>query len=132
MSLLSSPPSGPIQAASGAASGRLVGVAARAWDRETVNYSSKQHSHSVAESLRWSPHIRRDVCEDPEWVRGRLQLPAAAPLSAWRNALRVPAAGSAETRPLSPGEIRSEHRVEPSHVLSSRVVAVVDPRVDSP
>lgn len=87
----SRPPSGSVQApASGAANGRLV-VAARALDRETVNYSSKQRSHSVPRvtelpktttaSLRYSQSIGQDVYPKPLWVfhrstvrRGRFQL----------------------------------------------------------
>lgn len=71
---LSSPPSGPVQRASDAASGQSVD-AAPASGSETVNYSSKQRSHSVAlaptgmkfaePSLTCSQNVRRDVCHQP-------------------------------------------------------------------
>lgn len=69
---LSSPPSGPVQRASDAASGQSVD-AAPASGSETVNYSSKQRSHSVAmaptgmkfSSLTCSQNVRRDVCHQP-------------------------------------------------------------------
>lgn len=73
---LSSPPSGPVQRASDAASGQSVDAAPGSGG-ETVNYSSKQRSHSVAlaptgtgmkftePSLTCSQNVRRDVCHQP-------------------------------------------------------------------
>lgn len=100
--LLTSPPSGSVQAASGAANGRLVD-AARASERETVNYSSKQRSHGVPRVVRASktntervPTADRRSTGKPVWaslpvhfvkrplpaplrrpVRGLLSLPGA-------------------------------------------------------
>lgn len=95
MAPLSSPPSGPVHRASGAASGRLV-VAAPASDSETVNYSSKQRSRSVpwvigvsksnTESLTYSQNARRDVCHQPLWVNSPVHLvkrPLPALLPRW-------------------------------------------------
>lgn len=80
----SSPPWGPVQAASGAANGWLV-IAARASDRETVNYSSKHGVPPVVRASKtntergqiWDKTSVTSLCG---WIRrstlwrGRLQL----------------------------------------------------------
>lgn len=154
MALLSSPPWGPVQTASGAANGRLV-VAARASDSETVNYSSKQRSHSAPWVIRASKTNTGESPVKPEHHTGRLsrasvgeftgppceEAASSSPsplslavglplwLSAWRNAQGF-SSGSAKNGALQPGETRSDDRMDRNHVPCFVVAAVVYSRAN--
>lgn len=88
---LSSPPSEPVQATSGAGNGRSV-VAARASDRNTVNYSSKQRSHRVpcvlgkpteppVQPKHQTGRLRQARVHRSTLWRGRFQLSSPLPFS---------------------------------------------------